>query len=192
MAVSLLKTLFPTKTPLNKVKLPQVFFLFRSLYKLKRKNSAMPCLSIFRQFCSYCSLVLLLKMFLFYPSCCENVHINSLHLFSQQQRDGRTHTDLKCAREKNGSGKRIRHVKVCAWERDVFSPANHLKWNTHVCFQVIAFLVLSIISLVLSFGWIVSSVVGIAAMNNPESNNGGDDLYALGYFWDVDTGDNPT
>ena len=55
------------------------------------------------------------------------MHINSLHLFSQQQRGGRTHTDPKCAREKNGSGKRIRHVKVCAWERDVFSPANHLK-----------------------------------------------------------------
>ena len=35
--------------------------------------------------------------------------------------------DPKCAREKNGSGKRIRHVKVCAWVRDVISPANHLK-----------------------------------------------------------------
>ena len=67
------------------------------------------------------------KDVLFYPSCCENVHINSLHLFSQQQRGGRTHTDPKCALEKNGSGKRIRHVKVCAWERDVFSPANHHK-----------------------------------------------------------------
>ena len=35
--------------------------------------------------------------------------------------------DPKCAREKNRSGKRIRHVKVCAWVRDVISPANHLK-----------------------------------------------------------------
>ena len=38
MAVSLLKISFPAKTPLNKVKLPQVFFLFSSLYKLEEKE----------------------------------------------------------------------------------------------------------------------------------------------------------
>ena len=71
---------------------------------------------------------LLLKMFSFIQATvkmCISTH--SIYSANNSVAAGRTHTDPKCAREKNGSGKRVSHVKVCAWVHDVVSAANHLK-----------------------------------------------------------------